>query len=540
MCRFPNLFEPFAIPPVPLRNRITMAPLFTAYAHRDGTVSELTLLHYREVACGGAAMVVVANCIVDPSGIWSKRSLRADDDRFVPGLQKLAETIKQEGATAVLQLNHGGRFAKGKTLYAPSSISLDDLDFKGLYQTIAKFLPLEEQLALALEAMGQLTRPPREMSIAEIDAVIAAYARAAVRAQRAGFDMVEIHGATGYLPVQFLSPRTNRRKDGYGGELENRMRFPLELVEAVKGAVGHAFPVGYRFTADEGLPYGFSLKEARVFARKLSDNRVAYLSVTGGTYESSLDQMPHEESQGHRSSVDLAQEIKKVTHLPVIASGGIKTPTLAETILKEKKADLVGLARSLFADPLWPQKAHNGQENAIVLCKDCRTCFKSVVADKPAFCLQWDRTRQIKRKRFMREEQNSATRMLITMDGSESSFMAAAYAANMISGRKDMVVTIIHIQTDEFSENEKRLKEMMDQARSLFSETGTPEDSVTAVIRKKREDVASDILREIKEGGYGTVVLGRRGLSKTKQFLFGSVSNKVMQNASNCAIWIVD
>ncbi len=535
MPEFPHLFEPFIIPPVHLKSRIVMAPLFTAYGRPDGTVSKLTLDHYKEVARGGVAMIVVANASIDPSGALSKHSLRADDDRFLPGLSQLAETIKKEGAAAVLQINHGGRFAGGKTVYVPSPVSISDINIIGFYKAALKSLDIQQQWAIL---SGAIHQQPKELTVAEIQRIIMAYAKAAARAKEAGFDMVEIHGGTGYLPVQFLSPRTNRRKDLYGGNPENRMRFPVELTEAVKNAVGSNFPVGYRFLADEWLPDGFSLDEARIFAERLSALQVAYLSVTGGTYESFSNPEIMEKSHEPGYMVYLAQQIKEAVNLPVITAGRITTPELAEEILREKRADLIGLARPLFADPQWPEKARTGQDN-IVPCKDCGTCFQLVVADRPALCAQWDKAKLIKRKGMIKEMQNPRKKILVAMDESENAAMAAAYTGDMLANRKDVTITLLHIQTDESIKNESGIREMMDIARSLLAKAGIPEEAVTIQVREKKTGIGNDILNEIAESGYGTVVMGRRGVSRAQQILFGSVSNKIIQNTKDCTVWIV-
>ena len=538
--KFPHLFEPFKISSVHLKNRITMAPLFTAYAHKDGTVSSLTLEHCEEIAKGGVGMMVVANAIVDESGSVSKHSLRVDDDRFLPGLSRLADTIKKEDVAAVLQINHGGHFAKGRNTLSPSSVSLSDLNLGGLYKTALKSLDFQQQWAVLSEAIQQHPKRPKKMTEDDIKHIISAYAKAAVRAKKAGFDMVEIHGATGYLIVQFLSPRINNRKDKYGGDLENRMRFPLELVRAVKDAVGNDFPVGYRFLADEWMDDGFPLDEAKIFAQRLSDLHVAYLSVTAGTYESFSRPEIVEKSHELGYMVYLAQQIKEVVEVPVITTGRISTPELAEEILSEKKADLIGIARPLFADPQWPKKAYEGEEEDIVPCKDCGTCFQLVVSDRPALCAQWGKAKLIKRKTMIKEVHNPRKKILIAMDGSENATMGAAYAADMLSNRKDVFITLIHIQTDEPDNDQQGINEMMDIARSLLIKAGIPKEAISVHISKKEVGIARDILREIAEGGYGTVVIGRRGISKAQQFLFGSVSNKILQNTGDYTVWVVE
>lgn len=535
--KFPHLFEPFKIGSVCLKNRITMAPLFTAYAHKDGTVSSLTLEHCEEIAKGGVGMMVVANAIVDESGSVSKYSIRVDDDRFLPDLSRLADTIKKEDVVAVLQINHGGHFAKGRNTLSPSSLSLSDLDLGGLYKTALKSLDFQQQWAVLSEAIQQ---HPKKMTKDDIKHIISAYAKAAVRAKKAGFDMVEIHGATGYLIVQFLSPRINNRKDKYGGDLENRMRFPLELVQAVKDVVGNDFPVGYRFLADEWMDDGFSLDEAKIFAQRLSDLHVAYLSVTAGTYESFSRPEIVEKSHKLGYMVYLAQQIKEVVEVPVITTGRISTPELAEEILSEKKADLIGIARPLFADPQWPKKAYEGNEEDILSCEDCGACFQLVVSDRPALCVQWGKSKLINRKNMIKEVHNPRKKIMIAMDESENATMAAAYAADILANRTDVTITLFHIATDESIKDESGIKEMMDIARSILIKAGIPEKAINIEIRQKKAGVGNDILNEIAESGYGTVVVGRRGVSKAQQLLFGSVSNKIVQNANDCTVWVVE
>jgi 2,4-dienoyl-CoA reductase-like NADH-dependent reductase (Old Yellow Enzyme family)/nucleotide-binding universal stress UspA family protein len=540
MKKFSHIFKPFAIPPVQLKNRITMAPLFIAYAYCDGTVSPLLLSHFEELAKGGVAMIVVANVSVDPSGILSRYSLRADHDHFIPGLSKLAQTIKKGGAVATLQINHGGRFALGDNVYAPSSIPLTDIHAGGFYKNVLKSLDIQQQWEFLSEAIHRLSNRPEEMSLSDIQRILSSYAEAAERAKRAGFDMVEIHGATGYLPVQFLSPRTNVRKDRYGGNLENRMRLPIELVKSVREAVGSNFPVGYRFLADERMPNGFSLDESKIFARKLSNLDMSYLSVTCGTYEFFYNPEIIKKIYKPEFMISLAEQIKQVVNIPVIASGRIATPELAEKILREGKADLIGLARPLFADPKWVQKALSEEEYKIVPCTECGTCFQSAVTERPALCPQWERIKIMKRKDMIKDMQNPRKNILVTMDGSENAAMGAAYAADILRNRKDVKLTLLHIQKEGSIPNEVEVRKMMDMAKALLLEAGIPKKAITVKLLPKRMGVARDILNELDEGGYGTVIIGRRGISKAEQFLLGSVSNKIIQNAKNCSVWIID
>ncbi len=378
------------------------------------------------------------------------------------------------------------------------------------------------------------------MTKKDIKRITCAYADAALRGQKAGFDMVEIHGGTGYLPVQFLSRRTNKRRDRYGGGLENRMRFPLEIVAAVKAVLGASYPLGYRFQADEWLPNGFSLDEAKIFAVQLSARNISYLSVTGGTYESFSIKEIIEKMHQPCYMVYLAEHVKSVVDVPVIASGLIVTPDLAEEVLESKKADLIGLARPLFADPQWPQKAFVEKVETIVLCDDCETCLKRLLTEQPVICSKWDRAKLILRRHMIQEVQRPNKKILIAMDGSENAAMGAAYAGEMLKNRKDVSITLIHIQTEESSQNETEIRKMMDLSKNMLVKAGIPEKAITIFFRKKKTGIARDLLEEIVENNYGTVIVGRRGLSRTQQFLFGSVSNKILQNTRGCTVWVVD
>jgi 2,4-dienoyl-CoA reductase (NADPH2) len=312
------------------------------------------------MAKSGAAMIVVENATVDhPLGSGSNRTIRIDIDHNLDGLKKLAKQIKDQGTAACIQINHAGRFA-------------------GLNQPVA---PSE------VETFGKI---PKALTVDEIHGICNKFGEAAKRAQKAGFDMVEIHGGTGYLISEFVSPHTNKRTDEYGGSLDNRMRFPLEVLAYVKNAVGD-FPVGYRFLADEYLDDGLKLNESSILAKALSDAGVAYLSVVGGTYESFMKPEVIANSKTEGFMADLAEEIKKHVGVPVITAGRISSGATAEDIIASGKADLVGLARVLFADPQWPRKIKEGREKEIIHCNpECQDiCMQLVMKKKPAYCTQW-------------------------------------------------------------------------------------------------------------------------------------------------------
>lgn len=356
------LATPYRIKNLTLKNRLTMAPLFLGYANPDGTINQLLIDHYKQMASSGAAMIVVENVTVDPSGSGSPFTLRADDDRFIAGLATLAETIKTQGALAFAQINHAGRFAFEPQRMAPSAFKT-----------------------------GEVT--PWAMTPEDMDKVARAFADAAQRIKAAGFDGLEIHGGTGYLLVQFLSPRTNLRTDEYGGSLENRMRFPLRVVDAVIHAVSHAYPVGYRFLADEWQADGLHVVDTAPYAQALERRGIAYLSVMAGTYDAFTrrDYNAAEKQEGFMAH--FAGEIKaQAPGTPIIAAGRIQTPATAATLIEQGTTDLIGLARVLLADPLWPRKALGEVSDPIVVCElTCSLCLNRVMSGKPAFCSQWDK-----------------------------------------------------------------------------------------------------------------------------------------------------
>ena len=360
-----GLFAPMELGGLKLKNRISMAPLYLGYANMDGTVSPLILDHYREMAASGAGLIVVENASVLPIGSGSPWTLRVDEDQFIEALSQLAQTIQGQGALAVQQINHVGRYSWQPDRVAPS--------------------PFET---------GGVT--PREMTAAEIEETIAAYASAAARVKAAGYDGVEIHGGTGYLLVQFLSARTNQRIDAYGGSLENRMRFPLEVFDAVRRAVGPDYPVGYRFLSNELVPGGITEDETTVFAAELAKRNPAYLSVMAGTYDSFFlpEYLAAEKQEAYMAHH--AGLIKQaVPGVPIIAAGRMARPETGEKTLADGQADVIGLARQLFADPLWPKKASGELTDPVVKCEPtCFLCMKRVMSGRPAFCSQWAKDRR--------------------------------------------------------------------------------------------------------------------------------------------------
>ena len=356
-----TLFTPLKIGNITIKNRITLAPMFLCYGNPDGTVSEKMIEFYARRAKAGVSLLVVEGSAIDAKAAPLLRIIRVDDDRFIPGLRRLAGAIKDAGGYTVLQIGHGGRYSL--TPVAPS--------------------PVETYLTPETKII------PKEMTGNEIKDVINKFGEAAKRAKRAGFDGIELHGAAGYLLVQFISPRTNKRKDEYGGSLENRMRFPLEVVASVRKQVGKDYLVGYRFMPDEWLPDGFTLNEGKIFAKRLERAGIDYLSCNTGTHESwALPEIMKLTSKpGYQ--VGITHAIKKEVKIPVFANGRITTPELADEIIKGGKADAVALARPLFADPEFVQKTMEGKSDQIVKCMNDGICGRNIIQGMDAVCSQW-------------------------------------------------------------------------------------------------------------------------------------------------------
>ncbi|MCL2713154.1 MAG: NAD(P)/FAD-dependent oxidoreductase [Alphaproteobacteria bacterium] len=346
--RYPNLFKPGRIGGMDLRNRIVRSPCCTGMGGMDGRVTDRTIRHYTELAKGRPGLLIVEYTYVDKDASKSAQcQLGCADNEHIPGLSWLARTIKAHGVKAGIQLEHAGRqkFLGTPPIKAPSRI------------------PWEE-----LHEMG--AGVPEELTFEEIQGIISAFGDAARRAQMAGFDFVEIHAAHGYLITNFLSPRTNRRSDWYGGSLENRMRFLMQIVADTRKKLGRGFPLGVRLSGSEYEPDGVTIEESIETAKALERAGIDVIHVSGGNHH----QMHHQVSplyveQAHNAWA--ADAIKRAVAIPVIASGSLNTPELAETVIAEGSGDFVGLGRVMFADPLFPAKAEAGTPEDIVPCIRC-------------------------------------------------------------------------------------------------------------------------------------------------------------------------
>lgn len=303
-----------------LKNRIVMPPMHTGLATAEGAVTDNLIEHYvrRSKALG---LMIVEHTYVSIEGRLSEKQLGIYSDDLIPGLEKLLSSIHATGTPVVIQINHAGKHA--------------DMKITGM-QSVAP----------------SLSGNARKLRGVEIEALAEDFALAAERAMKAGFDGVEVHGAHGFLLNQFFSPLTNQRRDKYGGPLENRMRFPLEVVERVKEKVGGRLLL-YRLGSDDLDPSGTQIEDSQKLAAKLEEAGVDIVDVSGGLCGSRPAQLQN--TKGY--FIPQAQQIKKVIQIPVIGVGGITEPDYANKVIQDGYVDLVAVGRGLLKDPDWAVKA---------------------------------------------------------------------------------------------------------------------------------------------------------------------------------------
>jgi 2,4-dienoyl-CoA reductase-like NADH-dependent reductase (Old Yellow Enzyme family) len=393
---YPHLFTPLDLGPCQIKNRVVALPVHTGFARTDGGVSTWMKDFYTRLAASGAGMVVVANTAVSQDGSVSKFNLRADRDRFIPGLAMLATAIKRKGAIACLQLNHAGRFAKTPRPLMPSPIISSNLSFNvESLKEFMEFFPFEKRLSLTKALFNQVKRWGIPMTSGDRERVIDDFARAAARGFQAGFDMIELHGANGYLLCQYLSAFTNRLNLKFGGDFSSRTTFPLAVVGAVKNRLPKGFPLGFRLLLREWVPDGIDLTQALAFATCLEKQGIAYLSASAATYNSLFSPFVMKKMG---KTAYLKKEMAELTSrvsIPTIISGRITTPSCGEKIIRSGVADLIGLGRPLRADPGWVAKARVPGKK-IITCINCNGCLKQVVLEKGFVCSRWPRQSQIK------------------------------------------------------------------------------------------------------------------------------------------------
>ncbi len=354
------LFRSIFIGPVELKNRIFM-PAMHLNMCRNFMVTEQLIEFYRERAKGGAGLISVGYATVDElSG--SPANIGAHLDEHLPGLTTLAAAIHDGGAKAAVQLNHAGRYNSsfylgGRKPVAPSPVAC------------------------------RMTREtPEELGLQQIQEIIKRFGEAAERVRKAGFDLIEILAGTGYLISEFLSPLTNKRVDQYGGSLENRMRFGLEVIRETASRLGADFPTIVRLNGNDFMEGGIGPDDLLTFGAALEQAGVDALCVNVGWHEAQVPQIVTKVPRG--AFAYLARDMKKRVSIPVIASHRINDPQIARLLISQNFCDMVAIGRALIADPWFPEKARTGREKEIIHCVACgQGCFDNLFKMKSVECL---------------------------------------------------------------------------------------------------------------------------------------------------------
>jgi 2,4-dienoyl-CoA reductase-like NADH-dependent reductase (Old Yellow Enzyme family)/thioredoxin reductase len=376
MAPFPHLFSPIQLGGLELANRIVHVPTDISSSHADGEVSERDIAHHTDIARGGTGFIIVGATTPDSrTGRPTVTCLVADGDNYIPGLARLAESMHRYGSKCAVQLQHPGR-----------QCAIPRYNTLGATDRILK-LPWSAGHEIIYENAEEKGKEIREASIPEILELVDLFSEAAWRVKQAGFDAVELHAAHGYLLSEFMSPFLNMRTDRFGGSFENRMRFPLAVIDSIQKKCGRRFPILVRYSFEEWCEGGRDVAEGIETARVLERAGCAAIDLSMGMQESpgaGFDPMQY--PQGWATYA--AEAVKRAVRVPVITSHSLRDPDYCEQILAEGKTDLVGLSRQLLADPYWPVKAQYGRVKQIRKCISCLGgCWQeSLMAKKEIAC----------------------------------------------------------------------------------------------------------------------------------------------------------
>ena len=397
---FRRLFQPITINGMVLKNRLVMPAIHHQYT-TGGFATDRFNQYYWRRAEGGVGLIIVGGCAFENHAGYADMMSLADD-KFIPGYREFTDGVHQRGAKVAVQFMQTGRYGHAKY------ITGDDA-------------------AIAPSAVysGYTRETPKAMSIEEIKIIIHQWAEAAIRAKKAGFDAIEVTGASGYLISQFLSPLTNLRKDEYGGNWENRCRFPLELLAALREAVGPDYPLSMRVAGNDFMEGGNTNEECVAFCKLLDKAGIDMINVTGGWHETTVPQLPGDVPRG--GFAYLAQAVKDAVHVPVMASNRFNDPVVAEKALALSQADLIGVGRPLIADPDYPIKAKEDRTDEIRHCMACNQgCLAKMFFDQPIECLV---NGTAGREYLLKKTTPSSTKRLLVVGGGPAGCEFAVNAA---------------------------------------------------------------------------------------------------------------
>ncbi|MCT4596990.1 MAG: FAD-dependent oxidoreductase [Vallitalea sp.] len=359
---FNHIFQPMNIGTMEVKNRLVVPPMVVSLCNEDGTITNRFVKYHEAKAKGGFGLIITENYAISNQGKGFPYMGCMWNDDHMESNKALTETIHNYDTKIVLQLIHAGRETTseltGEKIVAPSPI--------------------------ADPVVGE---KPHALTIKEIKEIVEQFGDAAYRAKKAGFDGVELQGAHGYLINQFMSPFSNKRTDEYGGNLINRVRFAIEIIENIKQKVGQEYPIMFRISADELIENGLTIEDTKAIVKLLEKSGVSAIDVSIGVYQTGF-YITAPAAIKHGWESDYAKEFKSVLSIPVISSGRINNPLIAESIIASGKADFVGMARASLADPELPNKTKDGKLDEIIECIGCRQgCSGNLSKSIPVNCV---------------------------------------------------------------------------------------------------------------------------------------------------------
>ncbi len=395
-----NVFSPIRVGKMEIANRLVVAPMVTQYCNSDGTASDRWIAYHEAKAKGGWGLIITEDFAVDPLGRGFSCVPGLWDDAQIESHAELTRAVHRHDAKIMAQIYHAGRqtswHVAGAQCVAPSPIACP-----------------------AIQEM------PLELSVPDIQRIVERFGDCALRAKKAGFDGVEIHGAHGYLLSSFMSLHSNKRTDMYGGCLMNRLRLPIEVIQNVRAKVGKDFAVGFRINGDELVVGGRTIEDTKAIAAILEENGVDVLHVTLGSYATPRFVGPA--ACPHGWIADYAAEVKKVVNIPVITVNRINDALLAETIISSGKADIVAMGRGSLADPALPAKAAAGAFSDITYCVGCmQGCAGELFKGNPIRCLV---NPELGKEREFAAKRTSSKKKVLVAGGGPAGMEAAIAAA---------------------------------------------------------------------------------------------------------------
>jgi len=363
-----DLFEPYRIGRLELKNRFVRSATGDRTADSSGAVTDGSVALYRKLGQGGVGLIMTGHAFVSPLGQTAKGQYGVHTNDMIPGLRRLVQVAHQGGAKIALQISHSG--------------------------VNSRYLPQKDITVLAVSRMPEISSPHREMTDEEVEVIISDFVSAALRAREAGFDAVQLHGAHGFLMSQFLSPLFNHRTDRWGSSGENRRRFHCEVIQRVRDAVGVDFPLMIKFGAQDDREGGLSLSEGLETALHMVEEGIDAIEVSGGSGGFGTFVRVMKEDDPERAYFrESAAAVKRAVTVPVIVVGGIRSLEMANSIVDSGDADLISMCRPFIREPGLVARWQRG-EGEPARCISCNRCGAIVGRNEPLECGEERRLRE--------------------------------------------------------------------------------------------------------------------------------------------------